>query len=272
MNENLNDISQLDWQRPAGDNLREWIAILPLGATEQHGPHLPHETDSLIAAGIINRLSSQLPDDEKITILPVEPIGYSPEHLDYPGSLSLSYGEAIERWVAIGEMLNEAGIRKLILLNAHGGNSPLMTIVATELRLRASMMAVATSWTRFGSPDGLIEPDERAFGIHGGDIETSVMLALHPELVDLKNLEKFPNLQQRLASENQYLRAYGPHAFGWKMQDLNAQGVVGDAAGASAQKGQLLLDHSVSGLLQLINEVRNFDIGSFDKADRLKKI
>jgi len=244
-----------------------WIAVLPLGATEQHGQHLPAQTDSLIAAGIVTRLAERLPTDAKITFLPVEEIGYSPEHLDYSGSLSLSYDDAIQRWIKIGAELNSYGIRKLVLLNAHGGNSPLMTIVATELRVRYAMLAVATSWTRFGTPSRLIEPDELAFGIHGGEIETSVMLAMHREKVDLEKLKFFPSFQEELVEKNQFLRAYGKHAFGWKMQDLNPQGVVGNAAIATAAKGQKLIDHSIEGLLKLIEEIDRFDIACFDQAD-----
>jgi creatinine amidohydrolase len=250
---------------------KNWIAVLPLGATEQHGQHLPAETDSLIAAGIVERLAERLPTEAKITFLPVEEIGYSPEHLDYSGSLSLSYVDAIQRWLKIGAELNSYGIRKLVLLNAHGGNSPLMTIVATELRVRYSMLAVATSWTRFGTPSQLIEPDELAFGIHGGDIETSVMLAMHPEKVHLEKLKFFPSFQEKLVEKNQFLRAYGKHAFGWKMQDLNPQGVVGNAAIATVAKGQKLIDHSIEGLLKLIEEVDQFDIACFDQADQTIK-
>ena len=250
---------------------KNWVAVLPLGATEQHGQHLPVETDSLIAAGIVGRLADRLPTEAKITFFPVEEIGYSPEHLDYSGSLSLSYDDAIERWLEIGAELNSYGVRKLILLNAHGGNSPLMTIVATELRIRHSMLVVATSWTRFGTPSKLIEPDELAFGIHGGDIETSVMLAMHPEKVNLEKLEFFPSYQKELADNNYFLRAYGKHAFGWKIQDLNPQGVVGNAAIASVAKGQKLIDHSIKGLLKLIQEVDQFDITYFDQADHTIK-
>lgn len=157
-----------------------WIAILPLGAHEGHGPHLPLETDTLIAEGIAGRLMEVLPPHLPVTVLPAEPVGYSPEHLDVPGTRSLPYGEAIERWLAIAEDLCRFGIRKLVLLNAHGGNSPLMTIVATEARVRFNMLVVATAWTRFGQPEGWISPEDKAIDIHGGDIETSVMLALHP--------------------------------------------------------------------------------------------
>ena len=261
------DIERQDQKAVEEFDFSDWIGVLPLGATEQHGPHLPFETDSLIAAGVVNRLAQKLPKKSKVTFLPIEEVGYSPEHLDYPGSKSLSYDEAISQWIDKGWLLHSHGIRKMILLNAHGGNSPLMTIVATELRVRFSMLVVATSWTRFGTPSRLISKSEKELGIHGGDIETSVMLALNPELVALEKAKKFPNFQERLSKKNKYLRAYGKHAFGWKMQDLNAQGVVGNAAKASANKGERLLDHSVEGLLQLIKEVERFDISYLDKAD-----
>ena len=239
----------------------KWIAVLPLGATEQHGPHLPLQTDTLIAAGIVERLQRKLPKALQVSFLPVEPVGYSPEHLDYEGSRSLDFAEAVNRWIAIGEHLNALGIRKLVLLNAHGGNSPLMTIVATELRVRFDMLCVATSWTRFGRPDGLIDERAAAIDIHGGDIETSVMLALHPELVDMKKAKNFKSEQSRFLKNNRYLSAYGKHAFGWKMQDLNPIGVVGNAKQASAEKGELLIAHSLKGILTLLKEVDRFDPG-----------
>ncbi len=249
-----------------------WIGILPLAATEQHGNHLPVETDSLIVAGIIERLAKRLPPDARVTFLPVEETGYSPEHMDFAGSTSLSYDAAINQWIGIGAELNSCGIRKIILLNAHGGNSPLMTIVATELRIKFSMLAVATSWTRFAAPAGLIDSDEIAYGIHGGEIETSVMLALHPEKIHLENLAIYPNFQEELVNKNRFLRAYGKHAFGWKIQDLNPDGVVGNATKANAEKGEKLLDHSVNGLLHLIREVEQFDISYFDQADHRAKM
>lgn len=258
--------SQKDFDLIAADNNQgDWIAVLPLGATEQHGPHLPFETDTLIAQGVVDRLKSKLPSDDKITFLPVETIGYSPEHLDYDGSKSLAYDEAINRWVSIGDKLSTLGVRKLVLLNAHGGNSPLMTIVATELRVRFNMLCVATSWTRFGKPEGMFSEDELAIDIHGGDIETSVMLALSPEKVNMKLAEDFTSSQSSFADKFSYLRAYGRHSFGWKMQDLNLEGVVGNAKKATAKKGEALLTISIEGLLKLLEDVGNFDLGHFEQ-------
>ncbi|MCB1385189.1 MAG: creatininase family protein [Nitratireductor sp.] len=245
----------------AGCDLSRWIAVLPLGATEQHGLHLPFETDTLIAEGLISRLKQRLVGELPITFLATEPVGYSPEHLDWPGTKSLGFNEAVERWIRIGGDLAESGIRKLLLLNAHGGNSPLMTVVATELRCRHAMLCVATSWTRFGYPADVISPEDAALDIHAGLIETSVMLALHPDKVDMAEARNFASAQRRFLERNRYLAAYGKHAFGWKMQDLNPAGAVGNAAEASAETGEKLLDHAVDGLVALIGEMDRFDFG-----------
>nr|CAD6408037.1 creatininase [Rhizobium sp. Q54] len=240
---------------------KDWIAVLPLGAQEQHGPHLPFETDTLIAAGLVDRLIGALPAALPVTFLPVEPVGYSIEHMDVPGTRTLAFDESVDRWLGIAGQLQRQGIRKLVMLNAHGGNSPLMTIVATEARVRFDMLAVATSWTRFGLPEGLIAPEDKAIDIHGGDIETSVMLALHPDRVDMARAEAFTSRQTEFATRFRHLRAYGPHAFGWKMSDLNRNGVAGNAAAATAEKGEAILAHAVKGLVELLEDVAKFDAG-----------
>lgn len=243
-----------------------WIAVLPLGAHEQHGPHLPFETDTLIAQGIAERLVAALPDDLPVTVLPVEPVGYSIEHMDVAGTRTLAFDAAVRRWLGIAEELNRAGIRKLLLLNAHGGNSPLLTIVATEARVRFNMLAVATSWTRFGQPAGWITPEDKAIDIHGGDIETSVMLALCPDCVDMAKAAAFPSRQSEFAARYKHLRAYGPHAFGWKMSDLNPDGVAGNAAAATAERGEVLIAHALRGILELLDDVHGFHISDLNTA------
>ena len=240
------------------------IAVLPLGAHEQHGPHLPFETDAIIAAGIAECVKTALPPDLSVTFLPVEPVGYSIEHMDVEGTKTLAYAEAVEKWLGIAGFLSARGVRKLVMLNAHGGNSPLMTIVATEARVRFGMLAVATSWTRFGLPEGVISPEEKAIGIHAGEIETSVMLALAPDLVDMTKARDFPSRQSEFAHDFAHLRAYGPHAFGWKMRDLNPDGAAGNAAAATAEKGHALIAHAVKGFVELLEDVHRFDVSSLD--------
>ena len=260
------DFADIDFDALRGEDISHWIVVLPLGATEQHGPHLPVETDTLIAEGIAARLKERVAGRLPVTFLRTQPVGYSPEHMDYPGSDSLAYDDAIEQWAGIGEVLAGRGIRKLLLLNAHGGNSPLMTIVATELRVRRKMLCVTTSWTRFGYPEEAISPQAAAFDIHAGLIETSVMLALHPDRVDMSKARRFSSEQERFAQENRYLAAYGKHAFGWKMQDLNVLGATGDAAAATAEKGEKLIDHAVSGLADLLADIDRFDLGALENA------
>ncbi len=243
---------------------RDWIAVLPLGAHEQHGPHLPAETDTIIAQGLVDATIARLPADLPVTFLPVEEVGYSIEHLGFAETRSLSFEEAAHRWIGIAEMLKDRGIRKLLMLNAHGGNSPLMTIVATEARQRFGMLAAATAWTRFGLPPDTVSEREKALGIHAGEIETSVMLALRPDLVDMSKAQSFASFQEELYRDAQFLRAYGPHAFGWKMRDLNPAGATGNARAATAEKGRKLIDHSVAGIIALLYDIDAFDLRHFD--------
>ncbi|MEP3435369.1 MAG: creatininase family protein [Hoeflea sp.] len=240
------------------------IAILPLGAHEQHGPHLPFETDALIAHAVTQRLREAVQGSIQLELLPVESVGYSIEHMDVSGTRTLAFDEAVNRWIGIAADCAGRGIRRLLLLNAHGGNSPLLMIVATEARVRFNMLAVATSWTRFGVPAEIIKPHDKAFDIHAGDIETSVMLALRPELVRLDALRDFPSRQADYARQFTHLRAYGPHAFGWKMSDLNKDGAAGKASRANAEKGEAILAHAVRGLSQLLADMAAFDVSELD--------
>jgi creatinine amidohydrolase len=236
------------------------IAILPLGAHEQHGPHLPFETDALIAQHVAERLRDAAPASVTVELLPVESVGYSIEHMDVTGTRTLGFDEAVNRWIEIANQCAARGLRRLMLLNAHGGNSPLLTIVATEARVRFNMLVVATSWTRFGFPAELIAPEDKAFDIHAGDIETSVMLAIHPDLVRMDAIADFPSRQAEYARQFTHLRAYGPHAFGWKMSDLNLEGAAGKASRATAQKGEAMLTHAVGGLTELLADMADFDV------------
>lgn len=239
------------------------IAVLPLGAHEYHGPHLPLDTDTLIARAVARRSSAMLPEPLDVSFLDVEPVGYSVEHMQAQGTKALSWHEAIEGWIVIGEEQHKKGIRKFVMLNAHGGNSPLMAIAATELRTRCNMLAVATAWTRFGLPEGLLSPQEKALDIHAGFIETSVMLAIAPDRVDIRKAANFHNGQAALEHEFFCLRAYGKHAFGWMMHDLNPEGAAGNAQRANVADGEKILAHATQGFVRLLVDVHHFDMRRF---------
>jgi creatinine amidohydrolase len=252
---------EMTWQdiAGAGDTAR-WIAVLPLAAIEQHGPHLPLGVDTYIAEAYLARVHRMLPDDLPVTFLPVQRVGVSAEHLSYPGTLTLSASTAITAWTGLGESLARAGVRKLVLVTSHGGNVAAMEVVARDLRTRLGMLAVTVGWHRFGYPDGAFSAGEKKHGIHGGDIETSLMLAAQPQTV---RMDKAPNATPAtvaMAQEFKWLSAYRPAGFAWMTQDLNPTGAVGDATQASAAKGEAALEQGAKAFVELLREVDRFDL------------
>ena len=177
------------------------IATLPLAAVEQHGPHLPVGTDAMIAEGMLMTAAAMLPADIDIRSLPIQSVGKSNEHLYAPGTLTLPATVAIEAWTELGLSISRARVRKLVFVNSHGGNEEIMGIVARELRVRANMLVVKTSWTRFGHPEGMFSDVERRRGIHGGEVETSLMLHFRPDLVDMTKARDFSSLAARTETE-----------------------------------------------------------------------
>ncbi len=237
---------------------RDHVAILPLGATEQHGPHLPLGTDSVIAGGMVEAVVGRLPEIAKVVALPVLAVSNSVEHTNRPGTLSLGRDLTFRLILEIARGIARAGLRKLVIINAHGGNVGVMVDASHAIRAELNMVCVATNWMRLGLPDGIIAPDERAIDIHGGQLETSIMLALRPDLVDREQARTFPSLQSDLAAEFSLLRAYGPVGMGWMGDDLNASGAVGDAAAASEEDGRAIIAHQAAQMVTLLAEVERF--------------
>src|SRR6201999_1977546 len=184
-----------------------------------------------------------LPDASPVTFLPVQPVGISTEHIDYPGTLTLPTETALESWMALGHSVARAGLRKLVMVTSHGGNSAAMGLVAQDLRARHGMLVVATGWSRFGAPDGMFSEQELRHGIHGGAVETSIMLARYPGRVRKDAIADFPSSAVVMEKEFRWLSTQRPAPFAWQAQDLNPAGAVGDAREASAEKGERLLDH-----------------------------
>ncbi len=230
------------------------IAILPTAAIEQHGPHLPVGVDTMIAEGLLAQLRADCPDDLDIRILPVQAVGKSNEHLWAAGTLTLTAETALAAWVQIGVSVARAGVRKIVIINSHGGNLDLCSILSRELRVRAGMIAVKAQWGSFGQPAGVFSAREDRFGIHGGDAETSLMLAFRPETVDMSLAQDF-----RSAAETAAIPPTGPVSLGWVSSDLNPHGVVGEAHLATAEKGRVLARHYTAGMIDLLRKVR--DIG-----------
>jgi creatinine amidohydrolase len=254
------DWMEMTWQEIAGAETGRWIAVLPLAAVEQHGPHLPLGVDTFIAEAYLGRVRGILPDDLPVTFLPVQRIGVSTEHLAFPGTLTLLATTAIAVWTELGESLARAGLRKLVLVTSHGGNVAAMELVARDLRTRLDMLAVTVGWHRFGYPDGTFSAEEKKHGIHGGDIETSLMLVAKPETV---HTAKAPNAAPStiaMAKEFKWLGAYRPAGFAWMTQDINPTGAIGDATQATAAKGDAALKQGAQNFVELLREVDRFDL------------
>ena len=236
------------------------VAVLPTAAIEQHGPHLPVGVDTMIAEGMIATLIPLIPPDMDVRILPVQAVGKSNEHVHAPGTLTLTAGQALEAWVEIGLSVARAGVRKLVIANSHGGNLDLVNVVARELRVRAGMLAAKTQWMTFGTPDdlpgGAVTADERAHGIHGGDVETSLMLHFRPDLVAMDRAENF-----RSTAQDGGLQPTGLPSYGWIASDLSAAGTVGDATRATAERGAAIARHQAEGFAGLLREMEGFDLG-----------
>ena len=178
------DWMEMTWREieSAGAAAARWIAVLPLAAIEQHGPHLPLGVDTFIAEAYLARVRDFLPEALPVTFLPVEKIGVSVEHIAYPGTLTVSAATAIATWTEIGESLARAGFaarsrhQSRRQRRRHGS-------VARDLRARRDMFAVTVGWHRFGYPERTFSREEKRHGIHAGDIETSLMLAAKPQTV-----------------------------------------------------------------------------------------
>jgi len=228
------------------------IAILPTAAIEQHGPHLPVGTDTLIAKGMLAQFRKDCPDDLDVRILPVQSVGKSNEHLWAGGTVTLTAATALQAWTEIGLSVARAGLKKLVIVNSHGGNLDLISILSRELRVQAGMRAIKCQWSGFGTPEGMYSTHEKAYGIHGGDVETSLMLAFRPQTVDMTQAQDFKS-----TAETTPLQPIGPISYGWIASDLSDHGVVGNAQAATLEKGQATAKHQVAGFIELLRTVRD---------------
>ncbi|MGV8986832.1 MAG: creatininase family protein [Cypionkella sp.] len=234
------------------------IAILPTAAIEQHGPHLPVGTDTIISEGMQALLKARCPPDMDLRFLPTQAIGKSNEHLWAKGTLTLTAQTALSVWTEIGMSVARAGVRKLVILNSHGGNVDLISIVGRELRVQAGMFVVKLSWGAFGPPEGMYSKQETTYGIHGGDVETSLVLAFRPETVDMTMAKDF-----RSSAETSAISPIGGVSYGWIASDLNPEGPVGEAHLATAEKGHATAEKMVADVITLLCKVEAQALDSF---------
>ena len=235
------------------------VAVLPVAAIEQHGPHLAVSVDTTINEGILAAALALLPEDAPVLVLPTQAVGLSVEHVKFPGTLTSSAETLLALWTEIGESVARAGVRRLVIFNSHGGQPQLVDLVCRRLRIRARMFAVGCMWPRLGMPEGFDDPQ----GIHGGLVETSLMLHLAPARVDMQLARNFRSAWLDRAAEFSTLVPEGAVGFGWETQDLHPAGALGDASRATAEAGARIVAHVAARLAGLLQEVRRFDLDAW---------
>ena len=250
----------LTWQEIDQMKDKENVVIIqPIGAIEQHGYHLPLVVDSAISQGVLGRALEQLDSDVPAFALPTLYYGKSNEHVGFAGTISLSATTLLSLLTEVITSVYEAGFRKLILMNSHGGQPQVLEIVSRDLHQQYPDLCIfpAFTWNVPNVAGELIPAKELEFGIHGGDAETSLMLALLPEQVKMNlAVKEYP---RDLAGDS-LLSMEGKLPFAWVTRDLSTTGVMGDATIASKEKGELILASLAQGWVDLIKDVYRFSM------------
>jgi creatinine amidohydrolase len=244
------DFAQLDTARA--------IAVLPVAATEQHGPHLSLSVDTDLVNGVIQAALPHLPHDLPVLFLPTQSVGFSPEHQAFAGTLSLSSHTVIQLWTDIANSVAASGVRKLVLLNAHGGNVSVMDLVARDVRARLNMLVYSVSWFNLPLPTTVeqqFSAQEHRFGIHAGHIETAMMLALRPHCVQMQEARHFESAAVARSQRFDILGNGTSAKLGWQIQDYHPSGAVGNAAAATAEQGRAVLEAAGQALAQMLKEM-----------------
>jgi creatinine amidohydrolase len=252
------------------------IAVLPLAATEQHGPHLPLSVDTDIVNGVVQASLPHLLASQKastatlpVYFLPTQSVGLSPEHAAFPGTLTLKPETLIRLWTDIAESVKAAGVNTLVLFNAHGGHVGAMDVVARDLRARLGMLVYSVNWYQLpmhnaqgDDVNALFSAHEHRFGVHAGDVETSVMLALQPDKVRMALAQNFQSSSEERSANFPILGNGRSAKLAWQMQDYNPAGAAGNAAAATAEKGQALLEAAGRSLAALLLEIDRLPSGT----------
>jgi len=234
------------------------ILLLPIGAVEQHGPHLPLSVDHVIAHETATAVADAVGDDLDVWQLPTLSVSKSNEHAWSPGTLWYSAETLLAMLRDIGRAIATTGAERLVMLNGHGGNTTLLNTALRELRLQFGLKTFLVHPSLPPAYGGSSTADELGMGIHGGLTETSVFMHLRPDQVDVGKAER--KVPEALA-DNEYVKFGGSVMFGWLSNDFDPDGYIGDPTGASAELGRELFDANVEGLGKQLDEIKTFDFG-----------
>ena len=251
----LGDLSALQL---SAELSKDSIVVLPLGAIEQHGPHLPLNTDFVVADAVSRAAVEKFGAETNAWLLPTLPFTKSNEHAWAAGTMWLSATTMMAVIDDIGRCVASTPAKKIMFINGHGGNSALMAMMNRELRLKYGLQTFLAHPHMPADQGGSSAESELGMGVHGGVDETSVMLHLRPDLVDMSlALRRVP---EGLA-KNEQVKFGGRVAFGWLSNDFFPEGHIGDPTGASADLGARMFAGAVDSLGVAMQEISRFDFG-----------
>jgi creatinine amidohydrolase len=249
-------LPNLTWTTIRDLDKTEGVVVLPIGAIEQHGAHLPTATDALLAERMTVLALEKLPLEAKVWRLPVQSYGKSNEHLGYAGTISLRAETLMMVLHDIASSVVASGFRRLCFVNAHGGNSALLAMMAREIRVATGLM-VFNTFTNAGAPDPIEIPAvEAKYGIHANDWETSLVLHLEPDLVDMsKAMRHYPDI-----AEGSVGLTGGAAVASWLTRDWSVNGVFGDPTLATPERGAARLEVATTALAKVLFEISRFGV------------
>ena len=254
------DLTHLSWT-DVRDLNKEGVVILPVGAVEQHGPHLPLITDTVQVTRVLDAALERLPETVPAWTLPALPYGKSNEHAGFPGTISLSADTLRAILFDVAASVHQAGFERLCFLNGHGGNASVLDAAARDVHAATGLSCFCVQPSFWLQPPFAVSEDEARFGVHAGELETSLMLGLEPALVKPERaVAHFPNFPEG------ELHLFGAASVAWLTRDWSETGVFGDATSGTAEKGRALLDHAAERLARLITEMSTFELGTSEAA------
>lgn len=239
------------------------VTVLPIGAIEQHGPHLPVSVDRDLVDAVVARTLPQLASNQNVLVLPTLAMTKSGEHDRHPGTLSLSAETLLATLRETGTSVAEAGISRVVLFNGHGGNTAVLEIAARDLRIEHNLIVASCSWFGFADYAGIFDDADLANDLHAGDVETSAMLATRADLVDMSLAADFKSATADWNTRYKFMGLSGqPARPGWIIDDLNADGACGKASAATPEKGEHLLQTAAANFALFLAEFSKFEMGS----------
>jgi creatinine amidohydrolase len=254
----LNRLDELSGPEVGSKLSKDSVIVVPLGAVEQHGPHLPLNTDLVVAEAASQAAVAAAGAECDVWLLPALPFTKSNEHAWAAGTVWLSATTLLAVLDDIGRSIASTPARRVLFVNGHGGNSSLVSVAIRELRLKHGLMTFLAHPHVPADQGGSSAAGELGMGVHGGMDETSVMLHLRPDLVDMSLARR--SVPEKLA-ENSHVRFGGTVSFGWLSSDFGPDGVIGDPTGATAEIGRDMFESAVNSLAGAIAEVSRFDFG-----------